>query len=245
MGPRSRRVIASVSRRAGRPELLATFDALGRRELRDAVAQRVIMASLMRPDSTFIDVGANQGEWTRLAVEYAPSGTHYAFEPIPALAAQLRQEFSRITIRQVAAYSEAGHTQFCYFPTMAGWSGLQKRPRIAAEHAPEWIDVVQNTLDDELADVTPTVVKIDVEGAELAVVRGARELLRRSRATVVFEHEREASALYGFSSEELWLELDGLGLRVFDLQGHGPYDRAAFSSVPDEAVVDWLAVPSE
>ena len=50
--------------------------------------------------------------------------------------------------------------------------------------------------------------------------------------------------VYGATSEELWDELDGCGLRVFDLQGAGPFDRAAFAAQFGRPVWNWLAVPS-
>ena len=57
-----------------------------------------------------------------------------------------------------------------------------------------------STLDAELADLAPSVVKVDVEGAELAVLEGGRGLLQDTRPLLIVEHVAEATALYGASS---------------------------------------------
>ncbi len=95
-----------------------------------------------------------------------------------------------------------------------------------------------STLDAELAGRRPALVKIDVEGAELDVLRGGRALLADARPLVVFEHVASAARLYGASSGEIWELLGSLGYRVFAATGEGPFDRA------EEAVVNWLAVPN-
>src|SRR5688500_17081728 len=83
--PLTKRVLAGVSRRTRRPELLAAFDRLARRDLRDELAMRAILAAKLRAESTFVDVGANTGQWTKDALRCAPGGRHLAFEPVPAL----------------------------------------------------------------------------------------------------------------------------------------------------------------
>ncbi len=139
---------------------------------------------MLRDDSTYVDVGTNRGQLLRVALRAAPAGRHVAFEPIPDLAAGLRREFPQLDTRQLALSARPGTAEFCHFRTMDGWSGLRRSLEVSDERgAPEYIEVRLSTLDAELAELDPRVIKIDVEGAELEVVQGGAELLRR-RQTV-------------------------------------------------------------
>jgi hypothetical protein len=86
-------------------------------------------------------------------------------------------------------------------------------------------------------------IKIDVEGAEVNVMRGAAATLERHRPHVVFEHGVGGADLYGSASGELFDLLDGAGLRVFDLEGNGPFTRTRFEEQFTEPVWNWLAAP--
>lgn len=237
-----RRAVGSVSRRLDRPELLAALYPGARQALREEIAIEAILASVLRGDATYVDVGANRGQILREAVRVAPRGTHLAFEPIPSVAAELVAAFPQVDCRQMALGASAGAAEFCYFRTMPGWSGLRRSPEISDERGdPEYITVNVSTLDAELAACTPTVVKIDVEGAELSVVEGGREVLSRSRPVVIFEHVASAADLYGSSSGELWELFDGLGYEILPVTGDGPLTQRAF--VEKTGVVNWLARP--
>ena len=63
------------------------------REARDNAYLRALLPSTLEAQSNCVDVGAHRGSFLRLFLEFAPAGRHYAFEPIPALAIKLRQEF--------------------------------------------------------------------------------------------------------------------------------------------------------
>lgn len=240
----ARRMLASLSRRTGRPELLATFDTNARRDLRDELAIRPILAATLRSASTFVDVGANVGRWTAEAVRCAPAGRHMAFEPSPAVMETLRRRFPQVDVRAVALADEGGTADFCYFERMPGWSGLRQRPEVDPRVGhPTWITVALSRLDDEIGDLSPALIKIDVEGNELAVLRGGAATIARTRPVVVFEHEGSASRLYGHASKDVWAFFDGLGMRIFDQQGGGPYPTDAFAAAAERLTINWLAVP--
>jgi FkbM family methyltransferase len=237
------RALASVARRSGRPELLAAFYAGARQLLHEEIAVEAVLAALLQTDATYVDVGTNRGQLLAEALRVAPAGKHIAFEPIPALAAELRSSFPLLDARELALSAQPGTAEFCHFRTMDGWSGLRRSPVVSDERGdPEYIQVRLSTLDVELAGVNPRVIKIDVEGAELDVVRGGRELLARSKPFVIFEHVADAAALYGSPSTELWEAFDGLGYEVFAITGEGPLTRAQFAA-PGERV-NWLARPA-
>ncbi len=239
-----RRAVGSVSRRLDRPELLAAVDPVIRQADSEAIAISAILAATLREDSLYVDIGANRGQVLAEAVRVAPQGQHIAFEAIPDLAAELSSRFPGVDCRPVAIGAEPGVSRFCHFTKLDGWSGLQRNPEISDEQgAPEFIDVTVSTLDDELAELLPTVVKIDVEGAELDVLRGARTVLLRARPLVIFEHVAAAARPYGFSSQELWDQLVELGYSIYAVTGAGPFTREAFAEEPG-LHVNWLATPN-
>jgi FkbM family methyltransferase len=238
-----RRALGWLSRRLDRPELLAAFYPGIRQAWREEIAVRAVLASGLRSDSTYVDVGTNRGQVLREAVRAAPRGRHIAFEPIPELAAQVGASFPQVDCRRLALGAAAGSAEFCYFRKLDGWSGLRRSPEIGdAQGDPEYLQVAVSTLDRELAGVTPDVVKIDVEGAELAVLEGACETLAQTRPLVIFEHVAAAAALYGASAHAIWDLLAGLDYEVFTVTGAGPLSRTAFAA--DAGVVNWLARPS-
>ncbi len=242
MGP-TRRAVASVSRRLRRPELLAAFYPGARQALREEVAIVAVLASAMRSDGAYVDVGANRGQVLAEAVRVAPGARHVAFEPIPALAAELAREFPGVDCRQVAIGAEPGVAEFCHFRTLDGWSGLRRSPEISDDQGdPEFIEVSVSTLDAEVRELAPTVVKIDVEGAELGVLQGGIAVLSEVRPLIVFEHVAAAANLYETHPEAVWDLLAGFSYEVFAVTGEGPFTRQAFAV--ERSVVNWLARPA-
>ncbi len=236
------RATGAAARRLGRPELLAAVDASARQAQREAIGIAAVLASSLRGDGSYVDVGTNRGQVLREAVRVAPRGRHLAFEPIPSLAAEVARAFPEVDCRRMALGARAEVAQFCHFTQLDGWSGLRRSPEISDERGhPEYITVEVSTLDAELAGVTPSVVKIDVEGAELAVLEGGRSVLGEAKPVVIFEHVLGAGSLYGAAPEAPWDLLTQLGYEIFAVTGDGPVTRAAFAGAT--TVVNWLATP--
>jgi FkbM family methyltransferase len=231
-----------VSRRLNRPELLAAIDAKARQAQREEVGIAAILATSLRGEGSYIDIGTNRGQVLREAVRVAPRGDHVAFEPIPRLAEEIARVFPGVDCRRLALGARPETAQFFHYTRLDGWSGLRERPEISEERGrPERIAVEVSTLDAEIGDLIPSVIKIDVEGAELAVLEGGQSVLREARPVVVFEHVMEASALYGSTSEALWELFSELDYEIFSVTGDGPFGRTAF--VAASAIVNWLATP--
>src|SRR6185312_15406161 len=72
------------------------------------------------------------------------------------------------------------------------------------------------------ADYAPSLIKIDVEGAEVEVLRGGRQVLAEHKPIVVFEHDAR-----GDTGGVFELLVDTAGLRIFDMDGDGPLSEAA------------------
>ncbi len=226
-------------------ELRSAVDYRYGRNRRDDETTRRLLPVALAGGKAGIDVGANIGEILEAMVQTSPGAQHLAFEPIPDLADDLRRRFPQVEVRSAACSDTAGEATFTVVVDTPALSGLRRREDVVAEDvATREIEVRLERLDDVVdPEVRVGFLKVDVEGAEVGVLRGAQELLRRERPAVVFEHGIGGADLYGSTSEELWDLLDDCGLQVFDLAGEGPFSRAAFGAAFASPLVwNWLAV---
>jgi FkbM family methyltransferase len=203
-----------------------------RADIRDHELLLALLARSLAPDSDCLDVGAHEGSVLREMVRLAPQGRHVAWEPLPELAQRLRSEFPAVEVREAALSDRAAERSFARVVGDPGWSGFVERPTPAGGVV-ETITVRSERLDDALADgVQPAFVKIDVEGAEEQVLRGALETLRRHRPLIVFEHGLGSADYYGTTPERIHDLLAGeLGYGIRSLDGEGPYTRAEFAAI--------------
>jgi FkbM family methyltransferase len=211
------------------------MQAMSARDQADFQSMRRLLAFLLGPDGSCVDIGAHRGAVLAEMLRVAPHARHIAFEPIPELAAHLREQFPMVEVHNAALADAAGQSEFAHVRGEAeGWSGLRFRPLPGGQQAEvEQITVPVEVLDEVLdPDFVPAVIKIDVEGAEELVFRGALETLRRHRPVVIFEHGSGSAETYGTTPGAIHtLMHEAIGYRIFDLDGNGPYDAAEFEHV--------------
>jgi FkbM family methyltransferase len=157
------------------------------------------IARLAEPGEVALDIGANIGQMTSLlSLKLGPSGQVLAFEPHPALFAQLSDNVALtraiahsapVTLHQTALSDFEGTAQLQVGQAWNGNQGLAQLFDQSNDAALGRIDVRVTTLDRVIDSQTHIgVCKLDVEGHELRVLRGATTLLRERRIRdVVFE----------------------------------------------------------
>jgi FkbM family methyltransferase len=168
--------IRSIGRRLGVfPPLVRAFRRLAgtRYEERfDASLARAIRAG-----DTVWDIGANIGLYTdKFAALVGSNGKVAAFEPSPRNVARLRERFpegGNVTVCEVALAEQPGFATFYANQAEDGITdSLISRASNAVAH-----QVAIHRGDEFLLRFSPNVIKIDVEGFELEVLRGMREVL--------------------------------------------------------------------
>lgn len=140
----------------------------------------------------FVDIGANVGSYTVLA-SVARAAHVIAIEPDPTSAAYLRNNVAinnvgkRVVLHELALGSSDSTIEFT--------QGLDtlNRPAVPGDRATR--RVLQTTLDALLGDLSPTLIKIDVEGYETKVLQGAQKTLRNQKLkAIVIETVDKAGA---------------------------------------------------
>ena len=177
-----------------------------------------VMHRILREDSSCIDVGAHEGTVLRHMVAIAPAGMHHAFEPLPHLAARLRESFPAVRVHE-AAVGERNEvsSEFQFVVNDPGYSGLRRRLYDRSDPAIVAITVNVVTLDETIPpEQAIHFVKIDIEGGEYHALKGGRDTILRCRPVIVFEAAENSTGQYGVEPGDLF-ELVTRGLGEYEL----------------------------
>jgi FkbM family methyltransferase len=201
----------------------------------------MVMQRVLGRSSNCIDVGAYRGEILRQMLKLSPDGRVFAFEPVPDNCRYLTRKYPKAEIFNAALADTVGTSEFFHVTGRPARSGLKKQNYPDPEERVETITVKVETLDNVIPSATRIdFIKIDVEGAELHVLRGGERLIRQNRPVIVFEHGPGASSRYGVSSEALYdFVVNETGCRLSTmarwLADREPYSRPEFL---DDAVTN-------
>lgn len=220
----------------GLPLRVKTNDAVAAGILRtrlDDVTQSEVIWRLLSPGETAVDIGANIGYVSSLmAVRVGPAGRVMAFEPHPGLCEELRtnvrawgDSYGRVEVYQTALSERAGMARLGMPPTFAENRGLSRvLPSGEGGAAATSFRVELRRLDDIFDgsddDGPIALMKIDVEGHELEVLKGAQRLLgSKAIRNIVFEDfgggESASMRLLQASGYTIWqIVCDLLGPRL-------------------------------
>jgi FkbM family methyltransferase len=172
----------------------------------------------------FIDIGANTGVYTHRLRNVARKVI--AFEPIATLAATLQRRYPDIEVHTCALSNQSGEATL-YLPSQ-GQETVLTRASLNADANPgfalEVVTVTMKRLDD-FGIRDSSLIKIDVEGHERAVLEGAVETIRATRPALLVEveerhHPGESAGLLA------WIEQ--LGYSVFFHDGSALASAAGF-----------------
>ena len=192
-----------------------------------------LLDALVRPGDVVVDAGASFGLFTgRLSLLVGTGGTVHAFEPNPSCHAQLNGVASaggNVVVHPVALSDRSG-PGVLHVPLRNGrrTDALGRlAPNAAAEEV--LVPVVTTRLDDVVPSMT--FMKCDVEGHELAVLRGAAETLARDRPALLVEIEWRHA---GDDFEETFRLLADLGYVGRALRADGPVPLDEFDLERDQ-----------
>ena len=179
-----------------------------------------VLVHVLRPGMAFVDVGANIGYFSVLASRrVGERGRVFAVEPDPYTVRLLEANLSRngcanVSVLRMAAAAATGTVPFAV--ATEGRSGSSIRPGSTSLAA-----VPSARLDDVLGDEEVDVMKVDVEGAEPWVLRGAEAIIRRSRELTIVVEFRPTLPQGGLEPLEALALYRSLGLELYAIRRDG------------------------
>lgn len=175
-----------------------------------------VIKRVCKPTSNCIDIGCHKGEILDIMLNYAPNGKHFGFEPIPDMYKKLTEKYTpKCTILPFALSETKGKTTFNYVISNPAYSGIRKRNYDKPNEKETLIEVETELLDNIIpANTKIDFIKIDVEGAELQVLKGAVNTLKNSKPIIIFEHGLGASDCYGTTPKDIFSLLTSVGYKI-------------------------------
>jgi FkbM family methyltransferase len=183
-----------------------------------------VLGAFLKPGACFYDVGANIGIYSLWASTLVgPRGEVHSFEPVPSTREMLQASVDENDLANVVIVPHAvsDGTHKVAMQAVLGASGLSSVVREFGDHPGQRIEVTAITLDEYSKDCRlPDLIKIDVEGYELEVVRGMIEILSSVKPPVVFEASPKTASEWERTKEVRTL-FDQFGYSLFDLTPRG------------------------
>jgi FkbM family methyltransferase len=214
-------------------------------------AETAFVQRILREGMTVLDIGANRGYYTMLASRRVGNrGRVIAFEPSPRdrrfLRANLLMSRCRnVSVEPVALGSQSGETELYVVQGYSTGCNCLRAPNLP--HPVRKVRVSISTLDEclESRDIRQAdFVKIDVEGSELEIMKGAQKLLtRRPRPIILCELIEQLTQRWAYQASDMVHYLERLGFCWFGL-----IDDGGLGSMPDKGFAEdgnYVAVPEE
>ena len=177
-----------------------------------------------------LDVGAHHGALLDEMLRVAPSGRHIALEPLPHLAAHLRETFPGVTVHEVAASNPTGTTTFAHVRGAEGWSGLKYRP-LPGSTSTRTSTRSPCSCGRSTSWLTTLIPESSSSTWRAPSSRSSRGRCARSASTVRSSSSSMAAGRPSTSTPAGRHPSPAdreAGLRIFDLDGNGPYPLADF-----------------
>jgi FkbM family methyltransferase len=214
-----------------------------------------VLRSLVRRGSNCLDGGCHVGSMLAEMVELAPDGRHIAVEPVLAKAKAVSRRFPSVRMVHGALGETTGaatlHDDGSGYASM---QPLRKRRGTTqfddTKHLPTWT-VGMHTIDELVGAERLDVLKLDVEGAELPALRGAKNVLSRRSTSIIFEcGPEEVLKAFDYSRRDIYSFLDELGYDVYGvvdfMYGREPVGASEFARVATYPFpgFNYVAVPA-
>ncbi|MEO1828267.1 MAG: FkbM family methyltransferase [Pseudomonas sp.] len=190
-------------------------------------AETVFLKSVFCDGSVFLDVGANLGWYSLVLARHCPASQVFAFEPIPSTVEALERNIhlnalGNIQVVNKGVSNQEGEFTFLFAPDVSGATSLKLTGQDRGRTSIQNIVCKTTTIDAFCAaqNIIPSLLKIDVEGAELMVVQGAEKVLQ-STPIILMELLRKWSKVFGYHPNDVFVLLKKYGYHAWVFREDG------------------------
>ena len=205
---------------------------------------------LIAPGDVVVDIGAHTGKhFDRFVSLVGDTGKALAFEPLTECAGFLQGRYgdrSNVKIHNLALSNFRGTAEFISVTNSPEESGLREKIYNDPDRILNKTTVSVDTLDVMLSE-EPRInfIKIDVEGAEISLLEGARACLARTRPFVSVEYGFPSYSAYGNTKSTLFDAAKSMQYVCADLYGNIIGNVEDWEKVCDAVYWDYILVPDE
>ncbi len=192
------------------------------------------ITTYLQPGGVFVDCGANIGYFSSLAADIVgKDGEVIAFEPLPEVAAIAkanleRNRFAHSRLINAAVSDKSGSAQlFREHGAPHGHTSLSQTALVSADAVPCILVRLDDVIPREIWSRV-SVIKLDIEGAELPALRGATELLSQATAKLIVEINPESARRTGYEVSA-----------IFEYLGEKGYDALHYAGGEWRRVDNW------
>ena len=202
--------------------------------------ETIFLKSVFRDGEVFLDIGANLGWYSLVLGRNCPRSRIYAFEPIPATVEALEKNIRLNRLENVepigmGVFNMEDELNFLFAPDVSGATSLKLIGQSRGVAAIQNVVCKTTTLDAFCAsrNIVPSLLKIDVEGAELMVVQGGDKTLECT-PIILMELLRKWSREFGYHPNDVFALLERYGYCAWIFADEGGLQ--ACSRVTEETV---------
>lgn len=224
-----------------------------RGEVYEPIAQHTLMIFLfldkLRGKSTvFADLGANIGLHTFFLKSQCKDLDIIAFEPSPSCIKYLElsikyNNISGVRLEKVALSDTNGTLDFYNWGEEGSADSLKDTNRVP-DVKPNIIQVPAKRMDDieDLPDVT--VIKMDCEGAEIPILKGAKKTLNKNRPLILLEFHLKNKAAFDVTTKDIFSFLSESNYSLYS-ENFEQIDAAKFEILQQATVESYIMLPNE
>jgi FkbM family methyltransferase len=189
--------------------------------------------SILQPNMVFVDMGANQGEFTVVAASLLPQGQVMSFEPLASIRRDLEKNIALNGFKNVQVYACGVSDKVGEVPIYTSSDTTRQQSfheglgtLYKTDYRSEQIDVIKLRKFDDIFEESGLkrldMIKLDIEGSELYALQGAEKTIRAYKPRyILVELNYETSNAAGYELKTLLQFVENMGYQWHQLSKHG------------------------
>jgi len=177
------------------------------------------LKTVAQPGWSVLDIGANCGWYSLVLARKSPEITVHAFEPIPSTCLLLQRniklnDLNNVRVHEIGISDKPGTLDFLYTRSCSGATSLKQAGQPGMT---ERVRCDVTTIDDfcHARNISPQLLKCDIEGAELLALKGGERTIGDAKPIILLELLRKWSTRFGYHPNDAFALLDGMGYDAY------------------------------